>query len=237
MRTRLCRNERSREVVKMSLNVDTVLFDLDGTLIDTNELIIRSFQHALRELLPELQRVDIIPQMGRKLADQLRYFSGWEDVEPLLQAYREYNVQHHNELARIFPHVADVLQTLRKAGIRVGVVTTKMRASTERSLRFFGVERYIETIVSVEEVEHAKPHPEPVLLALERLNGLPERAVMVGDSPVDLLAAQAAGVRAIGVAWSLKGPEELRKYPPVTVIETMAELLPHIGFIVDVQKK
>jgi pyrophosphatase PpaX len=170
------------------------------------------------------------------LADQLRHFSGWDDVEPLLQSYRAYNVQHHDTLARMFPYVAEVLRTLHVGGYRIGVVTTKMRASTDRSLRFFGVDRFIQTIVSVEEVEHVKPHPEPVLLALARLHALPERAVMVGDSPVDLLAAQAAGVQAFGVAWSLKGATELRRYPPVTILESMADLLPCIGLAEGVRK-
>lgn len=208
-----------------SRRYETVLFDLDGTLIDTNELIIRSFLYALRDVRPDLQREEIIPQMGKPLTEQLQIISGQEDVTELQRQYREYNIAHHNEIVQIFPHVPEVLQSLQAAGIRIGVVTTKMRASTERSLKHFAVDSYIEYIVSIEEVSRPKPHPEPIEKALSYFGTDPRQTLMVGDSPFDLLAAQAAGVTAIGVAWSLKGAECLLQYPPVTVIHDMRELL------------
>jgi pyrophosphatase PpaX len=208
---------------------DTVLFDLDGTLIDTNELIIQSFFYALRELRPDLTRTEIIPQMGKTLKEQLQILSGRNEVDDLLLTYREFNVAHHNQLAQIFPGVQEVLVRLHEQQMRIAVVTTKMRASTERSLNFFGIRQYIHEIVTVEDVSYPKPHPEPVLQALQLLNSQASTALMIGDSQFDLLAAQQAGVDAIGVGWSLKGEQHLRQFPPVTIIHEMQELLSIIG--------
>ncbi len=203
---------------------DTVLFDLDGTLIDTNELIIQSFFHALADVRSDLTREEIIPQMGKTLNEQLRILSGRTDVDNLLKAYREYNVAHHNQMVRLFPNVHECLQQLREQGVKLGVVTTKMRASTERSLRFFHLLELFDCIVTVEDVEHPKPHPEPVLQALQLLGADANQSVMVGDSAFDLLAAQAAGVKALGVAWSLKGADHLQQFQPVTIIDDMLQI-------------
>lgn len=204
---------------------NTVLFDLDGTLIDTNELIIRSFFHALKDVRNDLTREEIIPQMGKLLSEQLRILSGSDDVDELLLAYRDYNVAHHNELVRLFPNVRECLQLLRQRGFRIGVVTTKMRASTERSLGFFDLLDAVDCIVTVEDVTNPKPHAEPILTALSLLDANPTQTMMVGDSQFDLLAAHAAGVTAIGVSWSLKGADHLRQFPPVTIIDDMLDLL------------
>jgi pyrophosphatase PpaX len=208
---------------------DTVLFDLDGTLIDTNELIIQSFFYALREVRPNLARAEIIPQMGKTLKEQLQILSGLHEVGQLLLAYREFNVAHHNQLARIFPRVEQVLARLHDEQMRIAVVTTKMRASTERSLNYFGIRQYIQEIVTVEDVNHPKPHPEPVFQALNLLGSQASSALMIGDSQFDLLAAQQAGVDAVGVGWSLKGENHLRQFPPVTIIHDMQDLLAIIG--------
>ncbi len=209
--------------------IKAVLFDLDGTLIDTNELIIQSFQYALRELRPSLSRAEIIPQMGKTLVEQLNVLSGQSDVSELIKQYREYNVAHHHQLVRIFPGVTEVLSSLRQHGLRVGVVTTKMRASAMRSLTFFGLQNWVEVLVTVEDVENPKPHPEPIQKAISLLNCTPQQTLMVGDSQFDLVAAQQAGVGAIGVAWSLKGEDHLRQFPPLTIVQEMAELFDLVG--------
>ncbi|MBW5448994.1 pyrophosphatase PpaX [Cohnella sp. CFH 77786] len=214
----------------MTNALKAVLFDLDGTIVDTNELIIQSFLHALKGKVPEgFGRDHIIPSMGQPLKDQLQQFSGLEDVAELTQAYREYNYLKHDEMVSLFPGVAEVVKRLKEHGIKLGVVTTKMRPTTERALRMFGLFEHMDTIVTLDDVEHAKPHPEPVLKAMEAIGAEPEATAMVGDSTVDMQSALRAGAMPIGVAWSLKGEAVLWDAGAEQVIERMEELLALCG--------
>ncbi|WP_028533453.1 pyrophosphatase PpaX [Paenibacillus sp. UNC217MF] len=210
--------------------IRTVLFDLDGTIIDTNELIIETFLHVLRDKTPSpFTREHIIPSMGLTLEEQLRIFTGQDQVDELVAAYRKYNLERHDELVREFPYVKEVMADLHASGIQLGVVTTKMRATTERALRMFGLIDYLSTIVTVQDVNHPKPHPEPVLRAVEALQANPAQTIMVGDSPADILSANAAGVISCGVAWSLKGETVLSQYEPRHIIHDMRDLYALVG--------
>lgn len=208
----------------------TMLFDLDGTILDTNELIIRSFMEALKGTAPEgFCREDIIPSMGEPLEDQLRRFSRLDDVSHLVAAYREVNLRLHDELVKPFLHVNEVLERLHRSGIRIGVVTTKMRLTTEKGLKFVGIRDYVDAIVTIDDVANPKPHPEPVQKALAQLGADPASALMVGDSTVDMRSAAAAGVTAVGVSWSLKGGQILRDAGADYVIDDMRELYAFAG--------
>jgi pyrophosphatase PpaX len=214
----------------MTRKIEAVLFDLDGTIVDTNELIIQSFLHALRERMPDgFGREDIIPHMGKTLTDQLRLFSGEEDVTALMAAYREYNHRRHDEMVELFPGVAEVIPTLKRSGIKLGVVTTKMRPTTERALKMFGLYEHMDAIVTLDDVEHAKPHPEPVQQAVEAIGARAGATIMVGDSPVDIESARRAGAVPVGVAWSLKGEAVLREAGAEHVLQDMQQLLTLCG--------
>ncbi|MCP3810438.1 pyrophosphatase PpaX [Paenibacillus sp. SEL1] len=206
--------------------INTILFDLDGTIMDTNELIISTFLHILNHPDADpLTREHIIPHMGGTLDDQLRTFSGLTDVSGLVKDYRAYNQIHHDQMVKPFPYVIEVIQELRARGIKLGVVTTKIRPSTIRVLNLFNLTSSMDYIVTVDDVEHPKPHAEPVLKALAGLNAEAEHTLMVGDSSFDILSAQAAGVKSAGVAWSLKGEETLRGYGPDYMLYDMRDLL------------
>ena len=209
----------------MTKTIKTILFDLDGTILDTNELIIQSFLHALKgRVAPDFGREHIIPKMGTPLNQQLQEFSGLADVTPLVAAYREVNLGRHDELVREFPYVAEVLDNLRRSGIRLGVVTTKIRLTTEKGLKYVGIYDYMDAIVTIDDVTNAKPHPEPVLRAMEQLGAKPEETLMVGDSTVDMESANAAGAVSVGVAWSLKGEARLRDAGARHIIHDMRDL-------------
>jgi len=205
--------------------IECVLFDLDGTIVDTNELIINSFMHALKQNgLPSLSREQIIPFMGTTLQQQMQVFSGLQNISGLEQAYRSYNYEHHDSLIQAFPHVNETMEELRRRGIKMGIVTTKIRPTTLRALEMFDLLQYMDTIVTVNDVTEPKPHPEPVLTAVRNLGVDLRRTLMVGDSAVDIQSAKAAGVYAAGVAWSLKGEAVLRKYEPDYIIHDMRDL-------------
>jgi len=202
-----------------------VLFDLDGTILDTNELIIRSFLHALSGVMPpEFGREHIIPHMGNPLKDQMRHFTGRDNVDDLVEAYREYNLREHDALVTAFPHVPEVLEQLKAAGIKIGVVTTKFRMTAMRGMKLTGIDGFMDAVVAFDDVTHPKPHPEPVLKALEQLAAPPERALMVGDSPADMKSALAAGAVPVGVAWSLKGERVLLDAGARHIIRDMRDL-------------
>jgi pyrophosphatase PpaX len=206
--------------------IRTILFDLDGTILDTNELILQSFLHVLEGVTPEpVTREKIIPHMGGILADQIRFFSGRENVEDLVQKYRQFNIRMHDELTREFPHVYETLSELRERGIRLGVVTSKYRKTAEMGLRLCRLDQLMDTIVSVDDVTEPKPSPAPIRLALQRLGEKASDAMMVGDTQYDIQSAQRAGVVSVGVGWSLKGPEFLRRYHPDYLIDDIRELL------------
>lgn len=212
--------------------INTILFDLDGTIINTNELIISSFIHVMEKNFPgqPYTREQIIPHMGTTLEHQLQTFSGRHEVADLVADYREYNYAHHDELIAEFPRVREVISTLHAKGITLGIVTTKIRPTTLLALEMFELGQYMDVIVTVQDVEHPKPHPEPVLTAIEQLGADPACTLMVGDSPADIKSAKAAGVTAAGVAWSLKGEEELRKYHPDVILQDITDLYDLLGW-------
>jgi pyrophosphatase PpaX len=210
--------------------ISTVLFDLDGTIVDTNELIISSFLHVIdKHIKKPYTREQIIPYMGMTLKEQLQAFSEQEDVAHLVKEYRAFNNEHHDELVRQFPNVIEVIRTLHQKGIQLGVVTTKIQLTAIRSLELYGLRQYMDTIITIDDVEHPKPHPEPILTALGRLNADPGSTLMVGDSAADLMSAHAAGVRSAAVAWSLKGTKELQKYDPDYILNDMTDLYGLVG--------
>ncbi|CAM3010933.1 pyrophosphatase PpaX [Paenibacillus sediminis] len=205
--------------------IETILFDLDGTIIDTNELIISAFINVLSDHVPQpFTREQIIPVMGIPLEEQLRIFTGKEDVTEFVKAYREYNAKHHDDMVKLFPNVKEVIAKLYEQGFTLGVVTTKMRSSTSRIMEMFDLGKYMSVLVTVDDVEHPKPHPEPVQKAVQQLGVNPATALMIGDSPIDIQSAQAAGTKSAGVAWSLKGEEVLKKYNPDYILHNMTDL-------------
>jgi pyrophosphatase PpaX len=206
--------------------IDTILFDLDGTLLDTNELIIQSFHHALKvhELTP-ISREDVIGQMGKPLVEMISDFSKRTEVADIVLSYREFNLRRHDEMVLIFPHVKETLVALHAQGLKLGVVTSKVRLTVAKGLELFELMPYLSTIVTSDDVSQPKPHPESVLLALSRLDSKPENTIMVGDSQYDLLAAHGAGVRSAGVAWSLQGEAVLRQFNPAYILQHMSDLL------------
>lgn len=207
--------------------INTVLFDLDGTIIDTNELIINSFLHVMGgwDHAAPWTREQIIPHMGGTLEQQMRTFSGQEEVSEYVKGYRAYNDIHHEAMVRPFPHVIEVVEALDQAGITMGVVTTKIRPSTLKVLERFDLLKYMKSIVTVQDVTHPKPHAEPVQKAMAELGSNPAHTLMIGDSPVDIQSAQNAGALSAGVAWSLKGEQVLSEYKPDYILHDMRDLL------------
>ncbi|RXT04023.1 pyrophosphatase PpaX [Ammoniphilus sp. CFH 90114] len=208
------------------LKYDTVLLDLDGTLIDTNELILVSFLHVLENYFPgQYNRENVIPHMGKTLHEQMELFGGVELRDELVVAYREHNETIHDEWVREFPHVRETLEELKQLGVTMGVVTTKQRITAVMGADVCGVTPYMSTFVTFQDTERHKPSPDPVLKALENLGANPETTLMVGDTQFDIQAGHNAGVHSAGVAWSLKGAEFLQQFNPEYILQDMRDLV------------
>jgi len=203
-----------------------VLFDLDGTLIDTIELIVSSARHAF-EGWPGVTFTDAdwIHGIGTPLVDQLRgYVAHEDDVAVLLERYRAYQHIHHDRLTRCYDDVPGVIAQLSERGYPLGIVTSKATLIAKRSLEWVGLDRFFPVVVGYDETRRHKPDPEPVLAALERLGAAADRAVFVGDSPHDIHAGNAAGVLTVAALWGPFDRETLAAAQPNHFIGCLPEL-------------
>ncbi|MFC4077483.1 pyrophosphatase PpaX [Salinithrix halophila] len=213
------------------MKFDTILFDLDGTLLDTTPLILASFQHTLDRFCPgQYREEDVLACLGEPLRDQMKRFGGEERADVMVDTYREHNISHHDQLVNAFPGVLETVRRFHQEGIRLGVVSNKQRITVEMGLALCGLASFIDAVVCHGDTEKAKPDPAPLYLALKQMNGLPERALMVGDSRYDILAAKGAGIASAGVAWAAHGSESLRPYKPDYMLEEIQDLYGILGF-------
>lgn len=209
----------------MTQHIQAVLFDLDGTLIDTNELIIQTFQTVLDERFPgKYSRETILPFLGPPLYETFQQVDPTQ-VDDLIDAYRKWNMENHDAMVQAFPGVVETLENLHARGIKLAIVSTKRNEMIERALNLMNVRQYFTAVIGLDDVKNAKPDPEPVLLALSKLEVKPEHALMVGDNFHDIVAARAAGVDSVAVAWSIKGLDYLMAFEPVYAIHDMSELV------------
>jgi pyrophosphatase PpaX len=204
---------------------DPVLFDLDGTVVDTVELIVESFRHATRTVLGrELPDEHILAGVGRPLRAQMERLSLQHAAE-LYDVYREYNHRRHDELIRGYEGIDDVLGELRAAGRRLGIVTSKSRDTTQMAFRAVGLAAHFDAVVTASDTDAHKPDPEPLLLCLEMLGEPSDRAIYIGDSPYDILAGAAAGMATAAVAWGVFGREALLAAGPDFWVQRPGELV------------
>jgi pyrophosphatase PpaX len=206
-----------------------VLFDLDGTVVDSGSIILASMRHATREVLgEEYSDAELLQAVGGPgLEAQMAAFAP-ERVEELVRVYRAHNEPLHDDL-RACAGMEDVLVRLHEEGRRLGVVTAKRRATVELAFATVPLAHLFETVVGGDETERHKPDPEPLLLAAERMGADPAQTAYVGDSPFDIRAAKAAGMHAIAVTWGrIHDRAKLEQEEPDAVVETAEELLERV---------
>ena len=211
------------------MNCRGVLFDLDGTLLDTSELIIKSFNHTMNTHYQRNADIDVVRSyFGRPLRTAME-FMGPDKVEELIATYREYNLLHHDTSVKIFAGVAEVIRKLHEAGILMAVVTSKTHATAIRGLRLFNLDKYFATVIGCERSLKHKPDPEPVIVALSDLDLPACECLMVGDSPYDLRSAKSAGVKTAAVSWSDIPIDTLLAEKPDYVLNSMNDILSICG--------
>ncbi|MDP1808361.1 MAG: HAD-IA family hydrolase [Actinomycetota bacterium] len=202
-----------------------VLFDLDGTLIDTIDLIYRSFDYAVKKVLGlSLPRKRLLHNIGRPLRTQMEYFSPAK-VETLMAAYNEDNLAKHDANVKAYPYAAATLRWLKlETARKVAIVTSKKRDLALRGLEITGLAEYIDVVVAMEDTARHKPEPDPVREALKRLRCRPQAAVFIGDSPFDLAAGRAAGTYIGAAYWGPFDPEELHAFNADIDLGDLSEL-------------
>ncbi|MDR2156301.1 MAG: HAD-IA family hydrolase [Clostridiales Family XIII bacterium] len=207
--------------------VDTVLLDFDGTIMDTNGLIVRSWQHTFRTLTGNEAPVgQILNSFGELLPNTAERFFSAARKEEAVRVYRAYHTDCFEDAIELFPGILELLQTLKAERYLIGLVTSRLAHTTRQGLKKYDLCRYFDSLVTEEDTEKPKPDPAPILLSLRNLGRSPENAVMVGDTLHDIRCARNAGVRAALVSWSLAVPEAAKtgKDAPDFILKTPAAL-------------
>jgi pyrophosphatase PpaX len=205
----------------------TYLFDLDGTLLDSIELILTSFHHTSRvHLGRELSDEYWLAGVGTPLRTALsRVANSEEELDALLDTYREFNLEHHDRMAKPYPGVVEVVRKLHRDGAKLALVTSKLSRGANRGLRLLDLEAEFAVRVCADDVINGKPHPEPVLKALAALGSQPEDTLFIGDSDHDIESGRAAGVATVAVSWGPFAREKLEAAGPTHWVGAPEEVL------------
>jgi pyrophosphatase PpaX len=202
-----------------------VLFDFDGTVVDSGAMILASFRHATKTVLDrDLSDAELLAAVGTPLHDQMRSIDA-DRADELVAVYRAHNEPLHDALQPC-DGMLDVLAALKREGRCLGIVTAKRSATVDLAFAVLPLRDYFDVVVAADDVERHKPAPDPLLVALDRLGAETADAAYVGDSPFDVAAAKAAGVHAVAVTWGgIYTEDTLRAERPDTVVSTPQELL------------
>ena len=206
--------------------LSTFLFDLDGTLIDSIELILRSYRHTMRTHRGLEPPDDVwMSGLGTPLWVQFRHWTNDPaEIEAMVATYRAYNLAHHDTLVRPYDGVVAAVRDLGAKGKTLGLVTSKLRSGAIRGLQVAGLKDAFAVIVGADEVTHPKPHPEPVLKALEHLRVPAADTVFIGDSRHDIECGRAAGVKTAAVLWGPFDRSHLENLAPDYWLERPEDL-------------
>lgn len=209
-----------------SMRCESVLFDLDGTLIDSGPLILASFRHATRTVLGRtIPDEELLAGVGGHGLDaQMRAFDA-DRVEELTSVYRKHNLQQY-EKVQLFAGVSGVLERLRADGRSLGVVTVKGRPAVELTFELLSLADTFDVVITGDDSPRQKPAPDPILAALAKLDASVSTAAYIGDAPFDIQAARSAGVRSIAVTWGGIHPvSRLERECPDAIVQRPSEVL------------
>ncbi|WP_162523566.1 HAD-IA family hydrolase [Calorimonas adulescens] len=202
-----------------------VIFDYDGTIADTAEIVEKSFRETVKHFTGHvITRKEFIDVFGMPLTDMMAFYDK-DRTEEMVKYYREYFSIYQDLLVKPFPGVVDTIKRLKQLKIKTAIVSSRTRRGIEHGINLFGLADSIDLVIGVEDTQNSKPHPDPVLKAIDMFGIEGKQAIMVGDSPHDIIAAKKAGIKACAVQWSLFGIEKLNDLNPDFKIEAMVDLL------------
>ena len=183
--------------------IDTVLYDFDGTIMDTNDVIIGSWQHVYKTLRGEEGDLTyILSTFGEPLEYSMETSFPEVSKEESVKIYRDWQKEHFLDMIHLFSGVEEMLAEVKARGYRTGIATSRLSESLHRALSHFDLYKYFDAIVAVEDIKEGKPAPDTIYKVLDKLNARSENAIMMGDSRLDILCARNAGVPSVLVGWS-----------------------------------
>lgn len=205
--------------------IKAVLFDLDGTLIDTNNLVIESFKHTFKEKLNiDVPESEIVMYFGEPLIDTLARYDK-ENAQLLYNTYIKYNEAIHDDTAREIVGAKETISDLKSLGIKVGVVTSKRKLIAERGLKLFNLFDKMDVIITPEDTSKHKPEAEPVIKACELLKIQPKEALMIGDSHYDILCGKNAGAKTCLVKYTVLPIDKIMMHKPEYAVDHIKEVI------------
>ena len=208
--------------------IQAILFDFDGTLANTIDLIIATFEHTCKTVLGSVpEREKIVNTFGLPLPEAMFKLSGRVDlVEEMRNVYREYNDRHHDEMIRPIDGITETLAALKSRGIKIAVVTSKKPRMLHRGIACLGLAQYIDAVIALGDTKESKPHAEPMLAACAKLGVRPQECLCVGDSPFDLQSGRNAGAKTVAVRYTAFAWEKiLQEGRPDYAIDRPEDLL------------
>lgn len=221
-------NHKDRIKSRPTMPLKAVLFDLDGTLLDSVPAILNSNRQVCIEMGIPYDEVKMRNWIGIPLKAQAHKLVPDRELE-FMDVYRKVYRELQDPDTHLFSGTIPMLDSLRAQGYHTGLVTSKNSRGTTRIVDLIGLRDKFDAIISADEVENAKPHPEPILTALEMLNVTPEEAVYVGDSLFDADAAHSAGVKFVAVTWGARTKEDLLLMCPEAIFDTWEDFLVWLG--------
>lgn len=204
----------------------TILFDFDGTLVDSIELILASYRHTmLVHRGTETPDSLWLAGLGTPLRVQFRDFTDDPDeIERMIATYREWMFAHHDDMVTAYPGALETVRALKTKGARLGIVSSKSRRGIDRGLTLCGFDGLFDGMMTSDDLEASKPDPAPVLAMLAQLGASATEALMVGDSPHDIAAGRDAGTRTAACLWGPFTRERLAEERPDYWLDSFGDL-------------
>ncbi|SNZ03489.1 phosphoglycolate phosphatase [Persephonella hydrogeniphila] len=221
--------QSNSKISGIQTEIETFLFDLDGTLIDSSKDIAIAVNYALKKLgrnpLPEEKIIKHVGYGGKKLIEGILGTEDEELVEEGVKLFSEYYFSNPADYTVLYPYAYELLKKLKESGKKTGIVTNKYEDISRQIIKKLEIEEYIDILVGGDTTPRKKPEPEPVLFAVERLYSKPDISVMIGDSEADIKAGKSAGLKTVLVSYGFGNKEIAMKYKPDFVIESLKEIL------------
>ncbi|MDD4169531.1 MAG: HAD-IA family hydrolase [Desulfotomaculaceae bacterium] len=200
-----------------------VLFDLDGTLVDTLPLIVQTYRKVFRDMKIPWGDDDVVKLIGYPLTEIGKHFAG-EKESLFIELYQHYYQIDHDRMTRLYPGTLEILSFLKSRGLKLGIVTSKGRPVTLRSVAHTGLDRFMDVIVTAHDVLKHKPDPEPLVKALTVLGATVDQSIFIGDTSFDILTGQNTGTLTLGVTWGLASRNELELLKPDGLLDQWIEI-------------
>ena len=205
--------------------INTIIFDFDGTLADTTELVKNSFKHICKVYNKEYNEDYILSTFGEPLASVINRDYKEHNVEEVLRTYRSYHEERFEDEVPMYDSVYETLQFLCEKDYKLGIATSRLKDSTINALEQFNITHFFKCVITADDVVNPKPHSEPIQKAMALLDSKAEETMYVGDAGIDMICARNAGVIPALVGWHSNSMDLAREYDVKHLLLTMKDLI------------